>query len=128
MKISIDLDGTLLEKREFFAEFMRLFIDAGHEVGILTGHRQDREEKDREKLRELGFPSPSFYFGRTEEYMPLNGAHYKTMVIEREGIDLHFDDYDYNHPDTIKLFSQSRQEHKIVRLRSADERFAGMRS
>lgn len=123
MKISIDLDGTLLEKQEFFAEFMRLFLAAGHEVGILTGHRHDREEHDREKLRELGFPSPSFYFGRTEEYMHLNGAHYKTMVIERESLDLHFDDYDYNHPDTIKLFSQLGQECKIARLRSADERF-----
>lgn len=126
MKISLDLDGTCLEQQEFFKELMRLFLEAGHGVGILTGHRQDSENRDREKLAELGFPSPSFYFGRTEDYMHLNGAHYKSMVIEREGIDIHFDDYDYNHPDTIKLFSTLGQEHKIVRVKSRDNRFSNL--
>ncbi len=116
MKISTDLDGTCFYKPEFFKELMRLFIQAEHEVGILTGHRQSSEEKDVNKLISAGFPKPSFYFGRTEDYMHLNGAHYKSMIIEREKIDIHFDDYDYDNYDTIRLFASLGQESNVVRL------------
>lgn len=121
MKISLDLDGTCYYKPAFFKELMRLFLSAGHEVGILTGHRQSSAERDIAKLVEAGFPRPSFYFGRTEDYMSLNGAHYKSMIIDREGIDIHFDDYDYGNTDTIRLFKELGQEDKIVRMKCVKE-------
>lgn len=121
MKISLDLDGTLYHHPDFFRELMRLFLAAGHEVGILTGHRMDSGDHDIEKLIALGFPRPSFYFGRTPDYMHLNGAHYKSMIIAREGIDIHFDDYDYDNIDTIKLFSELGVESRIARMKCARE-------
>lgn len=127
MKISLDLDGTAFERPEFFSALMALFQSAGNEVGILTGHKSTAEDRDRRKLLQLGFPDPSFYFGRTEEYMPLNGAIFKSHIIDREGIDLHFDDCDYDHPDTIRLFTSLGTMGKIVRLKSKDDRFAGLR-
>lgn len=118
MKISLDLDGTALAKMEFFRELMAALQARGHQVGILTGHAHTSKDHDVAKLVKLGFPRPDFYFGRTPEYLPLNGAHFKSMVIKREGIALHFDDYDYDNPDTMKLFGELGQEERIARLKA----------
>lgn len=127
MKISLDLDGTALERPALFAVLSRLFISEGHEVGILTGHKTESEAHDRKKLSALGFPEMSFYFGRTTEFMPLNGAHFKAKIINEQGIDLHFDDCDYNHPDTLRLFKSLGIEEKIAKLTSIDKRFEGLK-
>jgi len=118
VKISIDLDGTLWAKADFFCEFMRAMQARGHQVGILTGHAHASAVEDMARLYAAGFPIPDFYFGRTPEYIPLNGAHFKSMIIKREGIDLHFDDYDYDNADTIKLFADLGQEERIARLKA----------
>ena len=116
MKVSIDLDGTLWRYQDFFRRLMISLQQLNDEVGILTGHKQSDKEKDYDKLFKNGFPYPNFYFGRTPDYMHLNGAHYKTMIIKREGIDIHFDDYDYDNADTERLFKELGEEGKIFRV------------
>lgn len=120
MKISIDLDGTLYSRMAFFRELMLAMQSRGHKVGILTGHGQDSEAHDVRRLMEAGFPKPDFYFGRTPEYMPLNGAHYKSMVIRREGITLHFDDYDFDNQDTARIFAELGDEVHIARMKARE--------
>jgi len=109
MKVSIDFDGTLWSHMNFFREFMKAMQAQGHQVGMLTGHKQESEEHDIAKMEEYNFPRPDFFFGRTPEYMHLNGAHYKSDMIVKHNIDIHFDDFDYDHPDTKKIFD-SRQD------------------
>lgn len=113
MKISIDLDGTLYDHPEFFCEFVRLFQAAGHQVGILTGHKAEHEQHDRDKLTVLNI-HPDFYLGRTPEYMPLNGSIFKRDMIRQHDIDLHFDDCDYGNKESERLFDED--EHARVRL------------
>lgn len=50
--------------------------------------------------------------------MHLNGAHYKSAIIQREGIDIHFDDCDYANPETERLFSELGQDERIFRVRA----------
>lgn len=118
MKISIDFDGTLWSRMAFFREFMFAMQARGHQVGMLTGHSHDMESKDVALMLARGFPKPDFYFGRTPDYMHLNGAHFKSMVIKREGIAMHFDDYDYDNPDTDRLFKELGQEEQIARVKA----------
>lgn len=117
MKISIDLDGTCYSKMGFFRELMAAMQARGHQVGILTGHNHTSEAEDVALLMRHGFQKPDFYFGRTPEYLPMNGAHFKSMIIKREGITLHFDDYDFDHADTIRLFAELGQEVHIARMK-----------
>lgn len=118
MKISIDFDGTMWSRMGFFREFMLAMQARGHQVGVLTGHSHESEERDVALMVARGFPRPNFYFGRTPEYMALNGAHYKSMIIQREGIALHFDDYDYDNPQTERLFKELGQEERIARVKA----------
>ena len=106
MKISIDLDGTLWDHMEFFRELMKSMQAAGHRVGILTGHAHDTKERDVDLMLARGFPRPDFYFGRTSTYMPFNGAKFKSSVILKYGIDVHFDDLDYGNSETAHLFQE----------------------
>ena len=39
MKIGLDIHGVCDANPEFFAELTNLFIEAGHEIHILTGRR-----------------------------------------------------------------------------------------
>lgn len=118
MKISLDMDGTCVAKPEFFRELMASMQARGHKVGILTGRPHTGQAQTLEQLSKLGFPKPDFYFGRTPEYMPLNGAHFKSMIIKREKIEIHFDDYDYDNSDTIRIFAELGQEERIARLKA----------
>lgn len=117
LKISIDFDGTLWSRMGFFRPLMISLQKDGHQVGMLTGHRHTSEEKDIALMLSRGFPRPNFYFGRTPDFMHLNGAHFKSMIIQREGIDMHFDDYDYDNPDTEKAFRELGQELRIARVK-----------
>ena len=120
MKISIDFDGTMWSHMQFFRDFMRAMQSAGHEVGCLTGHNDDIEGRhqmnDLRLMDSRGFPEPDFWFGRTPEFVPLNGAVYKSMVILREGIDIHFDDCDFGNPETLELFKKhlGEQFHRLM--------------
>jgi len=104
MKISFDLDGTAWSHMAFFRALSTAMQATGHEVGVLTGHRAEAEAEDREKLRAAGFPELNFYLGRTEPYMPLNGAVFKSDMIRAHDIAIHFDDLDYSNPETERLF------------------------
>ena len=108
MKISIDFDGTMWSHMAFFREFIEAMQGGGHQVGCLTGHNDSPEHRnsDIELMRSRRFPLPDFWFGRTPEYIPLNGSIYKSMVILREGIDMHFDDCDYGNPESLRLFRE----------------------
>lgn len=120
MKISIDLDGTLYFKLDFFREMITKLQD-NHEVGILTGHSQESWQRDIEKLNSLGV-YPVFYLGRTAEYIPFNGAKFKIDMIRLHNIDIHFDDFDYNNPETIRLFddpSATDIRHRIIKVECA---------
>ena len=121
MKVSFDLDGTAFERPKFYAELAAALKLAGHQVGVLTGHSQKAESADCRKLADLGFPDMDFYFGRSGKFEALNGAHFKRMVIDREQIDAHFDDYDYDHPDTIRIFAELGED-RVFRVRSSERR------
>lgn len=115
MKISVDLDGTLYAHAAFFRALFRLYQAAGHTVGVLTGHADYGEEHDRKKLGDMGIV-PDFYLGRTPAYIPRNGMHFKLDMIADHGIDLHFDDLDYDYPDTTRIFREAPEamRQKIV--------------
>lgn len=118
MKISIDFDGTMWSHMAFFREFMRLMQAAGHQVGCVTGHEEHSREPDINLMAARGFPKPDFWFGRTPEYVPFNGALYKSKVILREGITLHFDDFDFNNEQTERIFKErlGDQFYRIVKM------------
>lgn len=104
LKISIDYDGTLWSHMNFFRNFMWAMTNAGHLVGCVTGHNEECRQADIDLMIARGFPKPDFWFGRTSEFTSQNGAIYKSMVILREGIDIHFDDCDYGNVQTLELF------------------------
>jgi hypothetical protein len=125
LTFSFDLDGVLWERPEVFRPMIHALVVAGHDFGVLAGfhHSKERVAKIRERLKELGYPEPSFVFGRTDGYyMDRNGAVHKSDKIRELGVDLHFDDYDFDHPDTIRLFAELGQEGKVARIRSAERR------
>lgn len=106
MKISIDYDGTMWSHMNFFRQLMISMKAAGHSVGCLTGHEPRIRDSDISLMLSRGFPEPDFWFGRTPEYVPFNGAKFKSAMILQEGIDIHFDDFDYNNPETERLFKE----------------------
>lgn len=106
LKISIDYDGTMWSHMKFFRCFMWAMQSAGHQVGCLTGHNEECRDADILLMVDRGFPVPDFWFGRTAEYLHLNGSIYKSAVILREGIDIHFDDCDFGDPQSLALFKQ----------------------
>ena len=118
MRISIDFDGTMWSHMGFFREFMRAMQSAGHQVGVLTGHSASTAEADIRLMIARGFPRPDFYLGRTTEYLPFNGAKFKLDMIRLHGIDYHFDDFDYDNPETTRLFDEVADiRHRIVKVR-----------
>ena len=115
MKISIDLDGTLYSHMGFFRNLMISMQSHGHKVGILTGHNDKSKNHVYSTLKRLNFPTPDFYLGRTEKYMPLNGAHYKSDMILEHKIDIHFDDFDYDNVETKRIFDSKSIRNHIVK-------------
>lgn len=120
MRFSFDLDGVCYERSAVFAAIARALQSAGHEVGIVCGHRHESGDEILDKLEGLGFPLMDFYFGRRPEDTDKNGAVRKSQVIADYEIDLHFDDYDFDYADTIRLFRELGQESRIARVRSIE--------
>lgn len=110
MKISFDMDGTVWSHMAYFRTMMIAFKAQGHEIGILTGHRHTMKDDDIALLVARGFPKPDFWFGREEPDMPFNGAIMKSRRILSEKIDYHYDDLDFNNPDTLRLFKEGLKE------------------
>jgi hypothetical protein len=120
VKISFDLDGVLYEKPDFYISLCMALKAGGAELGVLTGHTHESGERTLDKLEQMGYPRFDFFFGRRPEDIPFNGAVRKSQVIRDEGIDLHFDDYDFDWPDTVELFAGGGQENRILRVRSCE--------
>ena len=99
MKFSIDLDGTYLEYSDTFDAMAAMLQMSGHEVGILTARADDEEGHV-----EVGFdPDFEYYLGlKDDDHTPQDKAMEKTMMIQAEDIDLHFDDEFEMFPDYIK--------------------------
>jgi len=118
MKISIDYDGTMWSHMAFFRALMHTMQTAGHQVGVLTGHTPDGKDRDIALMVARGFPVPDFWFGRTEAYISSNGAVYKSDTILKENIDIHFDDYDFNNPETEAIFKEKLgdQFYRVIKV------------
>ena len=114
MKISIDFDGTLWHHMKFFREFMWAMTHRGHQVGILTGHSLEIREKDIALMIDRGFPHPDFYVGRTPE-SPAS-SNFKLEMISHHNIDIHFDDFDFDDPETTQVFNSSWLRQKIIKV------------
>lgn len=94
MKISFDLDGTLFDQ-DIGLVLQVIFLnlqEAGHEVGILTGHAAGQRGNDLHKLERMGI-KPDFYIG-SEKGFPdeQQNARWKAEQIRKYKIDYHFDD------------------------------------
>lgn len=122
MKISIDFDGTMWSHMAFFRNFMHAMQKAGHQVGCLTGHNEYIRQNDIDLMVARGFPVPDFWFGRTEEYVSKNGSVYKSVVILREGIEIHFDDCDFGNPESLRLFKEGLGD-QFYRLMTVEPRY-----
>lgn len=120
IKVSFDLDGVLYEKPTVWIPLCKAIKLAGGKIGVLSGHTHNSKDRVFAKLEIMGYPKFDFFFGRREEDMPFNGAVRKSQVIKDEDIDIHFDDYDYDFVDTVKLFAELGQEDKVLRVRSVE--------
>lgn len=89
MKISFDLDGTYTEYPETFDDLAAMLQAAGHEVGILTARPFDDEHYE-----ELGFvPDFEYYLGLPDgKYTETEKCLEKSVKIQQEEIDMHYDD------------------------------------
>jgi hypothetical protein len=94
MKIGFDLDGTL--DRPQLATLARYLHEEGHEVHVITcsriaqfGYSETRDNKVKKLLR-LAVPYTKLHLVEGGTYSEAGVA--KAGVIEREGIELMFDD------------------------------------
>ena len=107
-KISFDLDGTYLEYPDTFDAMAVMLQASGHEVGILTARSEDLPDGHPEAKNggyvEVGFePDFEYYLGlKDDENTPQEKAMEKTIMIQQENIDIHYDDEYQVFPDYIK--------------------------
>lgn len=107
IKIGLDIHGTADAFPEFFKELTKLFINAGHEIHIMTGQRREEVE---DWLKESGISFTHFFsitdhhekIG-TEMNYGLNGNPWmdekiwnetKGEYAKRAGIDMMFENSD----------------------------------
>lgn len=88
------MDGTMWDHQTFFRDLMRSMQSMGHQMGVLTGHREDIKERDLILMRMRRFPEPAFFYCKSMDDERTNPV-FKAETILAEGIDLHFDDYDF---------------------------------
>lgn len=94
MKISLDLDGTILSHMTFFSEFMIAMKVQGHEIGILTARRTHHREATKLLLAAHSIPEPAFLIMRAYNSTMTYGE-FKAQQILLNGIDMHFDDCNF---------------------------------
>jgi hypothetical protein len=110
IKIGFDMHGVIDTKPEFFRTLIKLLVDNGHEVHIITGAKSVQEKNT---LKELGIPF-THVFSITEHYEKLGtpiswdekgephlNAYLwdkaKAAYCKEHDIDLHLDDSDIYH-------------------------------
>lgn len=92
MRISFDLDGTLYAHPKAFNTLYVALTQAGHTVGLLTGHNSADREEDVARLTGLGFgPWDFFEYTNTANNVPATIAA-KIQYLIDHAIDIHFDD------------------------------------
>lgn len=108
MKFGFDLHGVIDAKPEFFSEFTKLLVEAGHEVHILTGPpdgKKLREELDATGVMFTHLFSIADWLKSEKVEMwqdkkgdwwshPYDWDRAKGVYCERNKIDMHFDDTD----------------------------------
>jgi hypothetical protein len=130
LKIGVDIHGVATDATEFFVEFTKTMVDAGHEVHILTGPPL---EKARVEVQSLGLSythlfSIADYHKEVGTEMtwdakghPFMGDYEwdktKADYCLREGIHLHIDDSDsYNYffkTPYARFYSKNKREHYV---------------
>lgn len=100
MKVSFDLDDTAWKYRRPFAALACALKEAGHQVGMLTGHGDRARESDLRLWEERGFPVPADFLLNADDCLrakiPWHNTPQRTWKLElarQEGIDMHFDDF-----------------------------------
>lgn len=106
MKIGLDIHGVCDTNPEFFKEMSRLFVDAGHEVIIITGKMKSHGAID--EIKNLGISYTKFF--SIADYHKEKGVELlyddngnpwiddetwnqtKAEICEKENIDFHIDD------------------------------------
>jgi hypothetical protein len=112
MKIAIDVDGTALERPEFFIAFMKGMQSSGHKVGFLTSRNTNLDYSTLEELDECGFPPPDFYISKTDaektyfKSLPENNGYWKAAMVKAHKIDYLFDDFDSGNLLYIEAFKR----------------------
>lgn len=88
MKISFDWIGTYLEHKDYFDAMATALQLQGHEVGIITGERENRRV---EISNSLGFV-PNFIKLWGENETIANGNLWKSITLKEMEINVHYDD------------------------------------
>lgn len=65
LRIGLDIHGVCNENQVFFVELTKTLVDAGHEVHLLTGPKQEKAEKE---AKALGL-SYTHFFSITDFYV-----------------------------------------------------------
>lgn len=106
MKIGLDIHGVCDSIPSFFSELSRLFVEAGHEIIVITGRMESHGAID--ELKKLGISYTKFY-SIVDYHIEMgvdvlydkNGNPWidddtwnrtKSEICEKENIDLHIDD------------------------------------
>jgi hypothetical protein len=104
MRVTIDLDGTWLAHPEVFGPLARALEQAGHTVGILTGHRPEQAAADHAWFVAHQQPWPAWRIYCDYQWTPTElaivqqqgtvqavGA-WKARMLATHQVDLHIDD------------------------------------
>ncbi len=94
MKISFDLDGTLLKYPELMSSMASNFKSWGHEVGILSGHTPENLQTFLQGGWDFVIGCP---LGAPYDSDEQKAKEWKSKMIRENKIDIHFD----NHADFI---------------------------
>ena len=106
LKIGLDIHGVCDANPEFFSELSRLFVNAGHEVIIITGRMESHGAID--EIKKLGISYTKFYsiadyhvkigtkIWYDEKGNPWIEPEFwdttKAEICKKENIDFHIDD------------------------------------
>ena len=116
MKISFDIDGTYTEYPRIFDSLAFMLQMAGHEVGILSGRKDNEADEDHETV-DFGFePDFEYYLDTDPDDDPASRSMEKSTKIQEEDIDMHYDDeaeYFPNYVTILKINPDSNESEAI---------------
>jgi hypothetical protein len=130
LKVGLDIHGVCDENKEFFMEFTKMLVNAGHEVHLLTGPSKIKAEREAIKLglSYTHFFSITDFYVNSGEYVVFdeNGDPHmdeylwdraKADYCLREGIQLHLDDSDsygyFFKTPYCRYYSKNKRKHYV---------------